>query len=796
MIEPSIEDLLRRLAPRVLGAVVRRYGHFDTSEDAVQEALLAAAQQWPADGVPDRPEAWLIRVASRRLINLLRAEQARRRREDTAASWVAPHDRTAPPADADDRDGDDTLVLLMLCCHPSLSQASQMALTLRAVGGLSAAEIGRAFLTSTANTTRRITRAKHTIQASGIPFRLPPEAERAARLETVLHVLYLIFTEGYAATTGPDLRRPDLAAEAIRLAETVHSLLPDDAEVAGLLALMLLTDARAPARTTASGELVPIREQDRTLWKHASIKRGVDLVTRALPRGPVGPYQLQAAIAALHDEAPSAGDTDWQQIAALYRLLLAVSPGPVARLNHAVAVAMTDGPAAGLALLETLADDPHLTRDHRLHAARAHLLETAGDGDAARTAFARAARLATNPRHARYLNAQANRLRPPHIKEETPMPDEEIHPYRIAVSDEDLADLHDRIARTRWAPEPVGGDTGYGVPVARVRELAEYWRDHYDWRRWEARLDSHPQFTTTIDGANVHFLHVRSPEPVALPLVLSHGWPGSVVEYLDVIGPLSDPRRHGLDPAVAFDLVVPSLPGFGFSGPTPDTGWGPRRIARAWAVLMQRIGYQRYGTVGNDWGSFIAPEIGRVAPERVVGAHVTQAWCAPPDDDPGRVEHLSAKDRAAWDAFQNYVENEASYGVVQAQQPQTLAHALADSPVGLLGWNAQAMHEHGLDDETILTHATIHWLTGTGGSAIRIYAEEAREEPPLGPSPVPLGVAQFPGDLGSVRAFAQHHHTNIVSWNEYDRGGHYAAHDAPDLLVADIRRFFATLRPW
>jgi pimeloyl-ACP methyl ester carboxylesterase len=370
---------------------------------------------------------------------------------------------------------------------------------------------------------------------------------------------------------------------------------------------------------------------------------------------------------------------------------------------------------------------------------------------------------------------------------------EEIRPYRIKVSDEDLADLRYRLDRVRWAPEPEGGDTGYGVPVARVRELVEHWRHHYDWRVWENRFNAHPQYTTTIDGTDVHFLHVRSPEPHALPLVLSHGWPGSAAEYLDVIGPLSDPRQHGLDPSIAFDLVVPSLPGFGFSGPTTDTGWGPRRIARAWAVLMRRLGYNRYGAVGNDWGSGIAPELGRVAPEHVVGAHVTQTWDPPPDDDPKWVAELGPKDKAAWDAFQNYVNNEAAYGVVQAQQPQTLAHALADSPVGLLGWNAQAMHEHGLDNDAILTHVTIHWLTGTAGSAIRIYADHAREEPATGPTTVPLGVAQFPGDLPSIRVFSEHHH-NIVSWNEYDRGGHYASQDAPDLLVHDIREFFTAVR--
>jgi predicted RNA polymerase sigma factor len=325
------------------------------------------------------------------------------------ASWVLPQDRVAPPADADRGDGDDTLVLLMLCCHPALSQASQIALTLRAVGGLSTPEIARALLTSEASTTRRITRAKRTIQDSGVPFRLPPAAERAERLATVLHVLYLIFTEGYAATAGPDLHRPDLAAEAIRLTETLHDLLPDDAEVAGLLALMLLTDARAPARTTEDGDLVPMHEQDRTQWNGASIRRGVELISRALPHGPVGPYQLQAAIAAVHDEAANAADTDWPQIVALYDLLRKVAPGPVIELNRAVAVAMADGPTAGLALIDAL-DDPRLARDHRLHATRAHLLEMSGDPAGARAAYLLAAGHATNERHARYLLIRAERL--------------------------------------------------------------------------------------------------------------------------------------------------------------------------------------------------------------------------------------------------------------------------------------------------------------------------------------------------------------------------------------------------
>ena len=369
----------------------------------------------------------------------------------------------------------------------------------------------------------------------------------------------------------------------------------------------------------------------------------------------------------------------------------------------------------------------------------------------------------------------------------------DVRPFRIEVPERDLDDLRARLARIRWAPEPVGGDTGYGVPVARVRKLVDFWRERYDWRGWEARLNAHPQFTTVIDGTTVHFLHVRSPEPNALPLILSHGWPGSIVEYLDVLGPLTDPRGHGLDPSMAFDVVLPSLPGFGFSGPTPDTGWGTRRIARAWAVLMQRLGYERYGAAGNDWGSFISPELGRAAPDAVVGVHVTQAWATPPDDDPAHVAALSPRDRDAWKAFRDFADGGAAvYGTVHSHVPQTLAHALADSPVGLLGWNDQCMDD--LDTDTLLTHVSIHWLTGTAGSAIRIYAEDSRQEPVTGPTTVPIGVAQFPGDLPSVRAFAERQHTNIVSWTDYDRGGHYASHQAPELLVSDLRNVFSGLR--
>jgi RNA polymerase sigma factor (sigma-70 family) len=404
----DVESLLRQLAPQVLGAVVRRYGNFDTAEDAVQEAMLAATTQWPSEGVPDNPKGWLITVAARRLTDLLRSEQARRRREDTVARWEL---RMQQPDPAENTaDADDTLILLFMCCHPALTPPSQIALTLRAVGGLTTTEVARAFLVSEATMTRRITRAKQQIKDSGIPFRLPAQQERAERLAAVLHVLYLVFTEGHAATTGPRLHRIELSTEAIRLTRIVHQLLPDDGEVAGLLALMLLTDARRAARTTASGELIPLGEQDRSLWNADYIAEGVTLITRALPRGKAGPYQLQAAIAAIHDEAPSAEETDWPQIRALYELLLQMSDNPMLALNHAVAVAMADGPTAGLQRLETLSTDKQLAEDHRLYAVRAHLLEMSGDATAAREAYLAAARRATNLPQQRYLNRQATKL--------------------------------------------------------------------------------------------------------------------------------------------------------------------------------------------------------------------------------------------------------------------------------------------------------------------------------------------------------------------------------------------------
>jgi len=403
------EDLLRQLAPQVLGALVRRYGHFDTAEDAVQEALLAAATQWPAEGLPGNPRGWLITVASRRLTDLLRSEQSRRAREEAAARRIPPGEWLAPAADAA-ADSDDTLILLFLCCHPALSPASQIALTLRAVGGLTTAEIARAFLVPEATMTRRITRAKVQVADSGVPFRMPNGPEREQRLTVVLHVLYLIFTEGYAATSGPVLFRADLSAEAIRLTRIVRRLLPGDGEVAGLLALMLLTDARRPARTGPAGELIPLDEQDRSRWDQAKIAEGVALVTAALPRGDVGPYQLQAAIAAVHDEAASARATDWPQIMALYDLLLRISDNPVVALNHAVAVAMTHGPGAGLERLGRLETDRRIAGDHRLEAVRAHLLEMAGQHQAARAAYQAAAQRTMSLPHQRYLNARAARL--------------------------------------------------------------------------------------------------------------------------------------------------------------------------------------------------------------------------------------------------------------------------------------------------------------------------------------------------------------------------------------------------
>jgi RNA polymerase sigma factor (sigma-70 family) len=393
----EVEDLLRELAPQVLGVLVRRYGQFDLSEDAVQEALLAAAVQWPTDGIPERPRGWLVTVASRRMTDQVRGESARRRREEAVAAASPADERVAPGPDADlPAAADDTLTLLFLCCHPALSPPSQVALTLRAVGGLTTAQIARAFLVPEATLAQRISRAKQTIRAAGARFAMPPPAERAERLRVVLQVLYLIFNEGYAASSGPDLQRADLTTEAIRLARQLHRLLPDDGEVAGLLALMLLTDARRPARSRPDGSLVPLAEQDRTRWDADAIAEGVALISSTLARAPLGPYQLQAAIAAVHDEAARAADTDWRQILVLYELLAQLAPGPVVTLNHAVALAMVRGPQAGLELLATLDGDGRMAGNHRLDAVRAHLLELAGDTAAAREHYRAAARRTTS----------------------------------------------------------------------------------------------------------------------------------------------------------------------------------------------------------------------------------------------------------------------------------------------------------------------------------------------------------------------------------------------------------------
>jgi RNA polymerase sigma factor (sigma-70 family) len=410
--ETAVADVLRPLVPQVLGVLVRRHGQFDACEDAVQEALLAAAEQWPAEGVPDNPRGWLLTVATRRLTDHWRAESARRHRELTVAvreAWDA--DAVAGPGD-DDRTGDrdDTLTLLFLCCHPAVSPPSQVALTLRAVGGLTTAQIAKAFLVPEATMTRRITRAKESIAAAGSTFAEPSAEDRPDRLRVVLQVLYLIFNEGHTATAGTDLQVPELADEAIRLTRAVRAVLPADGEAAGLLALMLLTDSRRLARTGPGGELVPLADQDRARFVRPMIDEGRALVSRTLGRGPVGVYQVQAAIAALHAEAPSAETTDWPQIVQLYDVLQELAPSPVVTLNRAIAVAMVDGPARGLELLAGLDSDSRMQQNHRLDAARAHLLEQAGERAAARDAYRRAAARTASQPERRYLSERADRL--------------------------------------------------------------------------------------------------------------------------------------------------------------------------------------------------------------------------------------------------------------------------------------------------------------------------------------------------------------------------------------------------
>jgi pimeloyl-ACP methyl ester carboxylesterase len=383
----------------------------------------------------------------------------------------------------------------------------------------------------------------------------------------------------------------------------------------------------------------------------------------------------------------------------------------------------------------------------------------------------------------------------------------EIRPFRIDIPQSDLDDLQARLDRTRWAvalptdgappmdmPSEAQRPAGwqYGVPTEYLRGLVEYWRDGYDWRAWEARLNAYPQFTTTIDGQNVHFLHVTSPEPDALPLILTHGWPGSIVEYLNLIGPLTDPRSHGGDPTAAFHVVIPSIPGYGFSGPTTESGWNNSRIATAWVELMKRLGYPRYGAVGNDAGSMISPEVGRINPKGVVGVHVTQVFSFP-SGDPAEFEGLSEEEQSGLAVLNWFWQNLGAFNQLHSQQPLTLAHAITDSPAGLLGWNAQLLGPE-LDKDFVLTNTMIYWLTGTAGSSIRLYHENARAKPPTEPTTVPLGLAMGAGDFISIRRFADRDHQNIVSWHRYPSGSHYAAHLEPEQLAGDIREFFRPLR--
>ncbi len=407
----TVEHLLRELALQVLGAVARRHDDFAAAEDAVQEALIAAALQWPEAGVPDNPGGWLYQVAIRRLTNYVRSEVARRRREEiVAGQQLADTPFASPLTMAAEAAQDDTLVLLFMCCHPALTPPSAIALTLRAIGGLTTAAIAHAFLVPEATMAQRISRAKQRIKTSGVAFGLPSEAERAERLGAVLHVLYLIFNEGYTSSSGPQLQRADLAVEAIRLARLVHGLLPEEGEVTGLLALMLLTDARRAAREGVHGELIPLDEQDRTRWNQQQIAEGIALLTGTLGRGPVGPYQVQAAIAAVHAEAASAEETDWPQLLALYELLSGMVDNPMVALSHAVAVAMVYGPAVGLERVAQLDGDARLAGHYRLDAVRAHLLERAGEHLTAVTHYRRAAERTTSLAERNYLLLKTARL--------------------------------------------------------------------------------------------------------------------------------------------------------------------------------------------------------------------------------------------------------------------------------------------------------------------------------------------------------------------------------------------------
>ncbi|MGZ3397366.1 MAG: epoxide hydrolase family protein [Isosphaeraceae bacterium] len=381
-------------------------------------------------------------------------------------------------------------------------------------------------------------------------------------------------------------------------------------------------------------------------------------------------------------------------------------------------------------------------------------------------------------------------------------PGASINPFRVDIPESDLLDLRDRLARTRWPTELPGSGWDRGVPVDYLQDLTRYWRDDYDWRKHEAQLNQHPQSTTTIDRQNVHFLHVRSPEPAALPLIITHGWPGSIVEFLDIIGPLTDPAAHGGDPADAFHVVAPSIPGFGFSGPIREAGWDTARVAQAWAELMSRLGYERYGAQGGDTGALVSPQLGRIDPDHVVGVHVNSLVTFP-SGQTGELDDLADADQKRLELMQRWQNELSGYAILQSTRPQTLAYALTDSPVGQLAWivekfkdwtdPAAELPEDAVDRDRLLTDVSVYWLTATAGSSANIYYEGARSWGQTAePSAVPTGVAVFPMDV-TIRPIAEREH-NIVRWSEFDRGGHFAAMEAPDLLLDDMRAFFRPLR--
>jgi len=369
--------------------------------------------------------------------------------------------------------------------------------------------------------------------------------------------------------------------------------------------------------------------------------------------------------------------------------------------------------------------------------------------------------------------------------------DQTVRPSPIEIPQRDLDDLRSRLERTRWGHELVGAGSDYGVPIDYIRRLVDYWLDGYDWRKWETCLNQWTPSETVIDGQRIHFLHVRSDEPEAIPLIMTHGWPGSIVEFLDVIELLTNPKWHGRDPSDAFHVVVPSLPGYGFSGPTRARGWDNLRIARAWAELMARLGYDRYGAVGNDAGSMISPELGRIDPEHVVGVHVTQLFSFP-SGDPAEMNNLTTDEQSQLKVLQWFYENKFSFNVLMAQQPQTIGYALDDSAVGLLAWLAQLLGEE-LDPDFVITNVMTYWLTRTGSSAARLYYENAHAHRTAEPTTLPTGLAGFGGDFYGIRRFAERDHKNIVRWNTYDHGGHFAAHKVPDQYISDVQAFFRAI---